>query len=313
MKEDLNEVNEMVIKLEQIIVDKELQDDIEKEVFGIHKMVWDYLTFDENLKEVNHKGEIMLNSVLEQLKRLEENSRFINDFEAKLKKEDTNYQRNHWYRIYENCREQVNSLMLVIQYIQGIHNMKDISLEKMRELMVELRRYGILKQKVDTELEILKTLKESMTTTQEQLKKTLIEMQLQSDQRIYNMLANVIQTFIDLKSKDTAKVTEELRMLREEIKKQEREPIMIPQPQPIMQDIYVDKRTQINTQLFNELERLIRDEGITDKIELAKRLKVTPKKLESLGYKELVEKYSEITSNEKEIKFNDDLLIMDEE
>jgi hypothetical protein len=276
----------MAVTLKEFVEETGVIEEVEDELSGIKDLRWDITSYDDNLKMIDNINHTFFVHISEHLKRIDDLKKEIKVTEDAIRKEGGEaISADPWYQLYETGKTIEELWLRVVGYLSLQLDVLDKVKLQLAGLIKEARTYGILKQKVETELEVLRDIKQTYIETITKMR----EHQFENDKRFAELLSNVLgQQKIDL-----TPVLNRIDMLERRIEEVESKkksfaetdvsreyPIEVMKPEPLK-----------GLELTKAVERLIRDEGVTDKLEIAKRLNVSPAAVSLAGYKYLIEKY----------------------
>lgn len=278
-------------------------------------MTWDIVNYEENVKFINSKLDNLFVHIKDDLKRLNDLTKEQNNFEAVVVKEAGDSSRDPWFQLYQSSKTIRAILYRIISNLAIQIDVLNNTIYNLQGLLLDAKRYGILKQKVETELQILGEIKNHLITTMDTMRKSYFESLAESDKRVNNILTLLSQVIIESKKGEKVDISSlqseinELKQKLEEKEKIPREEKEIPERTvtPVLEE--TPKRVKI----FNSIIKLVRDEGITDKFEIAERLGLTPGQVAAYGFKRILEKYGRVSEKEKEEETKEEEEISEEE
>jgi hypothetical protein len=277
----------MGVTLKEFVEETGIIEEVEDELSGIKNLRWDITSYDDNIKEIDNINHTFFVHISEHLKRIADLKKEIQTTEDAVRKEGgETVSADPWYQLYETHKTVEELWLRIVGYLSLQLDVLDKAKLQLAGLIKEARTYGILKQKVETELEVLKDIKQTYIETITKMR----EQQFENDKRFAELLSNVLgQQKVDL-----TPLLNRIDMLERRIEEMESKkksfaetdvlreyPIEVMKPEPLK-----------GLELTKAIERLIRDEGITDRLEIAKKLNVSPLAVSLAGYKQLIEKYS---------------------
>jgi hypothetical protein len=277
----------MAVTLKEFVEETGVIEEVEDELSGIKNLRWDITSYDDNLKVVDNINHTFFVHISEHLKRIADLKKEIQVTEDAVKKEGgETVSADPWYQLYETQKTVEELWLRIVGYLSLQLDVLDKIKIQLAGLIKEARTYGILKQKVETELEVLRDIKQTYIETITKMR----EHQFENDKRFAELLSSVLsQQKVDL-----TPLLNRIDMLERRIEEMESKkksfaetevvkeyPIEVMRPEPLK-----------GLELTKAVERLIRDEGVTDKLEIAKRLNVSPAAVSLAGYKYLIEKYA---------------------
>jgi hypothetical protein len=280
----------MVVSVKEFIEESGVLEEVEDELSGIKNLNWDITTYADNLNIINNTIHSFFVHISEHLKRIEDLREEIKKVEEMANKEAGDSSADPWYQLYQAQKQIEGFWFRIVGYLSLQLDVLDKANSKLSGLLSEARRYGILKQRVETELETLKALKESFMETLTKMREHLFEV----DKRVGEVLSQIItatQQKVDLTPimQRIEKLEEEIEEVKE-VKKEEK-----------VERVEEEKPKELRgIELTNAIENLIKNEGITDKVEIARRLGVSTHQVAMAGYKHILAKYSKIESEEEE-------------
>jgi hypothetical protein len=277
----------MAVTLKEFVEETGVIEEVEDELSGIKDLRWDITSYDDNLKAIDNINNTFFVHISEHLKRISDLKKEIQATENAIRKEGgETISADPWYQLYETGKTVEELWLRVVGYLSLQLDVLDKVKLQLAGLIKEARSYGIMKQKVETELEVLRDIKQTYIETITKMR----EHQFENDKRFAELLNNVLnQQKVDL-----TPLLNRIDMLERRIEDMESKkksftekdflreyPVEVMRPEPLK-----------GLELTKAIERLIRDEGITDKLEIAKRLNVSPASVSLAGYKHLIEKYA---------------------
>jgi len=277
----------MAVTLKEFVEETGVIEEVEDELSGIKDLRWDITSYDDNLKVVDNINHTFFVHISEHLKRIADLKKEIQVTEDAVKREGgETVSADPWYQLYETHKTIEELWLRIVGYLSLQLDVLDKVKLQLAGLIKEARTYGILKQKVETELEVLKDIKQTYIETITKVR----EHQFENDKRFAELLGSVLnQQKVDLtpllnRIDILERRIEEIESKKKSIAETEivRDyPVEVIRPEPLR-----------GLELTKAIEKLIRDEGITDKLEIAKRLNVSPTAVSFAGYKQLIEKYA---------------------
>jgi hypothetical protein len=285
----------MVVSVKEFIEESGVLEEVEDELSGVKNLNWDVTNYADNLNIINSVIHSFFVHISEYLKRIEDLREEIKKVEEMASKEAGDSSADPWYQLYQ-AQKQIESFWFrIVGYLSLQLDVLDKTNSKLSGLLNEARRYGILKQRVETELEALKALKESFIEILTKMREHLFEV----DKRVGEVLSQIVvaaQQKVDLtpimqRIEKLEMEIEKVKKMKEIEEKEEVEEVRVEEEKP--------KRLK-GIELTNAIENLIKNEGITDRVEIAKRLGVSPMQVSMAGYKHILAKYSKIESEEEE-------------
>ena len=285
----------MAVSLKEFIEESGVKEEVEDELAGISKLSWDFTNFSENIKLVRQTLHVFFVHISDELNRINELRRQIQKSRDELIKFGGPYKEDPWYELYESNEMVLQIWFKVVGYLALEVDILDKVVSHLVDLLSQAKSHGLLKAKVETELEILNTLKQNFIETM----KVLSDKVNESNNRLVTVLEQLLQQ--QKGQVDLSPLISRINQLEAEIEalrlRMENSagftyPSNQPQPSYPTQSPTLQKRELSSTELVEEIERLVRDEGITDRVEIAKRLGVSPMRVSLAGFKEIVKKYS---------------------
>jgi hypothetical protein len=284
----------MVVSVKEFIEESGVLEEVEDELSGIKNLNWDITTYADNLNIINNTIHSFFVHISEHLKRIEELREEIKKVEETASKEAGDCSADPWYQLYQAQKQIEGFWFRIVGYLSLQLDALDKANSKLSGLLSEARKYGILKQKVETELETLKTLKESFIETLTKMREHMFEV----DKRVGEVLSQTVasaQQKVDLTP--ILQRIEKLEMEIEKVKGMEE----VGEEEKVEEFEVEEKPKRLKgIELTNAIENLIKNEGITDKVEIAKRLGVSLHQIAMAGYKHILAKYSKIESGKEE-------------
>jgi hypothetical protein len=285
----------MAVTLKEFVEETGVIEEVEDELTGIKNLRWDITSYDDNLKVVDNINHTFFVHISEHLKRIADLKKEIQVTEDAVKKEGgETVSADPWYQLYETQKTVEELWLRIVGYLSLQLDVLDKVKIHLAGLIKEARTYGILKQKVETELEVLRDIKQNYIETMTKMR----EHQFENDKRFAELLSNVLgQQKVDL-----TPLLNKVEMLERRIEQMESNKKSFTETDVLREyPIEVTKTEPLRgLELTKAVERLIRDEGITDKLEIAKRLNVSPTAVSFAGYKHLIEKY--VGKRKEEVK-----------
>ena len=283
----------MPIKAKELIKESGVLEEVEDELAGIRQLSWDFTNFEDNVKFINSKMDVFFTHIQDDLMRLSKLEEGQNELEKKLEKLGEDLSDTPYYKLYEGSKLVRGILFRIIGYLSIQLDVLQTSVNNLVSLLKESKKYGLMKYKAESEIEILKTTRESLINMMDKLFKEITT----TLQTIAKTLGEIKTSTIDLSPVERKLESLEIRLENLERRMEESRVEVrttTPQVQVQTQQLVDDRMRK-----FNELRRLILEEGITDRAELARLLNMTPMQVSLLGYKDLVK---QATQKEKEVK-----------
>jgi chromosome segregation ATPase len=281
----------MVVSVKEFIEESGVLEEVEDELSGIKNLNWDITTYADNLNIINNTIHSFFVHISEHLKRIEDLREEIKKVEEMASKEAGDSSADPWYQLYQSQKAIENFWFRIVGYLSLQLDVLDKANSKLAGLLSEARRYGILKQRVETELETLKALKESFMETLTKMREHLFEV----DKRVGEVLSQIITA--TQQKVDLTPIMQRIEKLEEEI-----EEIKVGREERVERvEMEEEKPKKLSgIALTNAIENLVKNEGITDRVEIARRLGVSPMQVSMAGYKNILAKYSKVESEEEE-------------
>jgi len=296
----------MVVSLKEFVEKSGVAEEVEDELTGIKGLKWDMLSYEENLKKIDSAMKVFHVHINELMSRIEELKDGIKDVEELAKKEAGDPSGDIWYQLYEREKDVEALWFRIIGYLALQIDVFSMTLSNLMVLLKDARESGILKQKLEVELEILKTTVDNLMKVIDTLRQHMIE----NDKRVLEVVKSVTGVSSEEKIaelEEKIKDLEEKIEILEEMKYEEvksladkssqpppEEEIKPEQPQKERKEKKPESKKLSGIELTLEIERLVREEGITSDVEIAKRLGVSPLSVRLAGFKEILERYSSI-------------------
>lgn len=304
----------MAIKMKEIVEDSEEIQDFAKEIAGLKDMSWDITTFEHNIDKIERKAENNMVHIKEQMSNLEAIIKSEEEFIEEIKKESKDYHKNIFYKLYAGAKTSRDILNTVISYLALQLDVYSEAIQKMNYLLKEGKKHGMEKQKIDTELEILKSVKESMIAMAEQNRKTNFERSNASEEKLFKVMdrlttgIEILVKYVkeeDKKKPDQNFLIQNMTRRMEELERKSKEK---PEPREPREHRRPTPKKELPKKVreFKKLKSLIENDGVTDITELADRMDKTPMQIRMMGYKKLVEKAS--SGSPSEIEENNDMI-----
>jgi polyhydroxyalkanoate synthesis regulator phasin len=289
----------MAVSLKEYVEESGVIEEVEEELAGIKNLNWDVTNYDDNLKAIDHIVHTFFVHISEHLNRINELEKEIKETEELTRKESGETTKTDpWYQLYESQKTILDGWLRVVGYLALQLDVLDKVKNSLAGLLKEARTYGVLKQKVETELEVLKEIKQSYIDSLTKSREHMFEV----DKRVSELLNSLVAqqkvdltpltSKIEMLEKKISDLEEKAKEEKYEVSEYEEEKILPERTLP-------EKKVLKGLELTKAIESLVRDEGITDRLEIAKRLGVSPMAVSLAGYKNIVEKYSK-TSEEEE-------------
>jgi vacuolar-type H+-ATPase subunit I/STV1 len=289
----------MAVTLKEFVEETGVIEEVEDELSGVKDLRWDITSYDDNLKVIDNINHTFFVHISEHLKRIEDLKKEIQATEEAVKKEGgETISADPWYQLYETQKTVEELWLRIVGYLSLQLDVLDKVKLQLAGLIKEARTYGILKQKVETELEVLRDIKQTYIETITKMR----EHQFENDKRFAELLSNVLGqqkvdltpllSRIDMLERRIEEIESKKKSFSEEVAREY--PVEVMRPEPLR-----------GLELTKAVERLIRDEGITDKLEIAKRLNVSPAAVSLAGYKYLIEKY--VGKRKEEEEYEEDM------
>jgi len=296
----------MAVSLKEFVEKSGVAEEVEDELTGIKGLKWDMLSYEENLKKIDSAMKVFHVHINELMSRIEELKDGIKDVEELAKKEAGDPSGDIWYQLYEREKDVEALWFRIIGYLALQIDVFSMTLSNLMVLLKDARESGILKQKLEVELEILKTTVDNLMKVIDTLRQHMIE----NDKRVLEVVKSVTGVSSEEKIaelEEKIKDLEEKIEILEEMKYEEvksladkssqpppEEEIKPEQPQKERKEKKPESKKLSGIELTLEIERLVREEGITSDVEIAKRLGVSPLSVRLAGFKEILERYSSI-------------------
>jgi polyhydroxyalkanoate synthesis regulator phasin len=300
----------MAVSLKEFVEKSGVAEEVEDELTGIKELKWDMLSYEDNLKKIDSAMKVFHVHINELMSRIEELKEGIKDVEELAKKEAGDPSGDVWYQLYEREKDVEALWFRIIGYLALQIDVFSMTLSNLMVLLKDARESGILKQKLEVELEILKTTVDNLMKVIDTLRQHMIE----NDRRVLEVVKSVTGLSTEEKIAELEGKIEELEQKIEELEEMKYEEVKslaekFPQPplekevKPEQKEDKKEKKSELKKpeskklsgiELMLEIERLVREEGITSDIEIAKRLGVSPLSVRLAGFKEILERYSSI-------------------
>lgn len=298
-----------------IISSSGLEEELQDQLLGLKALSWDISKVEVTAKQVDNivNGlSIHVSEHFSQLDRLKESEKEILEI---LEKETRDFKNNPLYQLYDAANTSTELLKRIIGYLALEVEVLSNTNNKFLDLLIDAKMYGIQKQKIETELTVLNSVKSTFGDLLEKISKSYDErlkyqtqMFSESQERSMNGFNNilkettkVVETLKD--SRDSSKalgdvqnLAEVVKKLSEEIekmksKKKEEVETEVKTVQPQQYYIEPETSTSRSKKQFEQLVNLMRG-GITDRGELLTRLHISPGQLNTMYKlaKEIIEK-----------------------
>lgn len=310
----------MPITAKELVEMQKLGEEIEEEIAGIRTMIWDLGNAEENVKIVNHRMEVLFTHIQEELSRINEIKKKMDLVEDALRKQSIDLSGTPLYELYEGSKTINDSLSRIIGILAVQLDALSHVTTKLCDIVRDVRKFGIEKMRIEGEMEALREMRETMKAFMQEEVKVRREMweverknyfeALSSFERkisdIFEKLHQTLASLIELKAGiNVNELTNKIRDLEEKISNIESKMYEQQVSVPITQI----RKSQLP--LFDAMEKLVREEGITDKMQMVERLRelgyenITPRKILAYGFKDLVKRYSQI--KEEEVKEEEEI------
>jgi uncharacterized coiled-coil protein SlyX len=294
----------MAVKVEELVERGKGVEEVEEELAGIKNLKWDFLGFERNLEIIERKLETSFVHIREALRNIETSKEERKNIEALLEKSKEDFSGIPHFHLYENAKKEIELMDNIISILAlQLDVLSDVN-QKLKDLLMESKRYGVLAQKTQTELDSLREIVNSFKTFMEETRKHLFEVtdrfttiQTKTYSDIYNALAEIKSQRVDLSpllkriEELEKRISEleggeegEIEMKKMEEKKEEIKPT--PTSSPIKSS--PAPSPPLTAQEIKEKMRKLMMEGITDREELSKRIGIKPEILNALGYKRIL-------------------------
>lgn len=298
----------IAISMKELTKVYENAEEFEEEISGIRKLMWDLSTYSKNVEQIKNKMEVLFTHIKEELSRIEKLSSIeketIDQFEKHgIKIEDT--QIGVIYKGSLSIRESLKKIICILSLQIDVLN---VVIEHLTNMLDDVKKFGYEKQKIETQIDVLKNTVEYLKNFMEQERN--YRKQINEDERriFLNMIEESNKNFSKMLEKMNDFI-ENVANLRHEdlafIKNYEREILDLKDRleylensiSEIMQSRTTEAGQKRYANLYEAMKDIIFEKGITDKEMLIEELKrlgfenVTPRKLAAFGYAQLVEKY----------------------
>ena len=284
----------MAIRVEELVERGKEIEEVEEELAGIKNLKWDFLSFERNLEIIERKLETSFVHIREAFRNIETSKEERKNIEALLEKSKEDFSGIPHFHLYENAKKEIELMDNIISILAlQLDVLSDVN-QKLKDLLMESKRYGVLAQKTQTELDSLREIVNSFKTFMEETRKHLFEVtdrftaiQTKTYSDIYNALAEIKSQRVDLSpilkriEELEKRISEleggegEIEMEKMEEKKEETKPTPT-------------SSTSLTAEEIREKMRKLIMEGITDIEELSKKIGVKPVVLNALGYKKIL-------------------------
>jgi chromosome segregation ATPase len=206
----------MVVSLKEFIEESKVLEEVEDELAGIRGMTWHMTNYSENLETIKNITKTFYVHISELLDRINEIKYEQEKIKNELDKQGIDYSGDPWYVIYKS-QETVDDLRLrIIGYLSLMLDTLNTVVNNLKMLLNEARSYGIMKQKVETELEVIKELKNNFIETLAKMREHTFE----NDKRIAEILNKLIlrqETYSSTFTEKIEKLGEKLEVLESEL------------------------------------------------------------------------------------------------
>jgi hypothetical protein len=206
----------MVVSLKEFIEESKVLEEVEDELAGIRGMTWHMTNYSENLETIKNITKTFYVHISELLDRINEIKYEQEKIKNELDKQGIDYSGDPWYVIYKS-QETVDDLRLrIIGYLSLMLDTLNTVVNNLKMLLNEARSYGIMKQKVETELEVIKELKNNFIETLAKMREHTFE----NDKRIAEILNKLIlrqETYSSTFTEKIEKLDEKLEVLESEL------------------------------------------------------------------------------------------------
>jgi len=303
----------MAVSLKEFVEKSGVAEEVEDELTGIKELKWDMLSYEDNLKKIDSTMKVFHVHINELMSRIEELKNGIKDVEELAKKEAGDPSGDVWYQLYEREKDVEALWFRIIGYLALQIDVLSMTLSNLMVILKDARESGIVKQKLEVELEILKTTVDNLMKVIDTLRQHMIE----NDKRVLEVVKSVTGVSaeekvaeLEEKIKDLEEKIEMLEEMKyEEIKSLADKSSQPPPEEEVKPEQKDDKKEKkekkteskklSGIELTLEIERLVREEGITSDVEIAKRLGVSPLSVRLAGFKEILERYSSIKKGDE--------------
>ncbi len=287
----------MAIKIEELIEKGKGIEDVEEELAGIKELKWDSLNFDENLKIVKNKLDTTFVHIQELLRTIEESRKKREEIEEMLAKRKEDFSSLPHYKLYEQLKVETDLLFNIVSILAlQLDTVMSVN-EKLKGLLFEAKKYGVLSQKVETELEILRSERDTLKIFMEEMRKHNFEVVDKFTSKITEIYTNLLKAIEEIRmgkvEVDLTPLQKRIDELEERIRELESRSEEEKQTIKVVEDVK-------GKSLYEKVKKLMFEEGITDRFEIAERLGVTPMQVSLAGYKELLNKLKEKEKQESE-------------
>jgi predicted RNase H-like nuclease (RuvC/YqgF family) len=298
----------MAVSLKEFVEKSGVAEEVEDELTGIKELKWDMLSYEDNLKKIDSTMKVFHVHINELMSRIEELKEGIKDVEELAKKEAGDPSGDVWYQLYEREKDVEAIWFRIIGYLALQIDVLSMTLSNLMVILKDARESGIIKQKLEVELEILKTTVDNLMKVIDTWRQHMIE----NDRRVLEVVKSVTGVSSEEKIAELEEKIEELEQKIEELEEMRYEEIKDladkspqsppeeevkpeqPQKEKERKEKKPESKKLSGIELTLEIERLVREEGITSDVEIAKRLGVSPLSVRLAGFKEILERYSSI-------------------
>lgn len=295
----------MGINVKSIVGQLEMSDKIEENLMGIDKMQWSVMNYKENTDEVKHKLAMMrvtIDSYIAQYKeRREKKAKMIELVKAQL---GANV-KNIWTELFDVTDQSDFLLAEVINQTALMLDAQQIAIDNQTTLLSNAVDAGFMHKELEIKLKEVQSLISLVNTGMDNQQKQFMEMMKQTSERFAKLIELANKPEIDF-SPVEGKISEnkmEVSYLRDRVSQLEsqlRDLTMKVAESPASKSESTpaeDKKAE-NAKFMNELEKAVRDEGITDLMTMQKHMSrvmsepISLQKIRTNGFSELVKQYS---------------------
>jgi len=178
----------MAITFEQLIKESEAQREIEEEFAGVKGAQFDISNFEQGLDQIRNKFNVIMVHIDEYMKQFRDITKSEKAIVDDLKKESIDFSQDPWYNLYLSSIEREKFLFNVIAYLAVAVDVTQRVISNLESILIDVKKTGFEKAKIENELTILKDIKEQYINTIKEFRELTSHFAKESDLRAIELL-----------------------------------------------------------------------------------------------------------------------------